>query len=123
MALSAQVAGGAVVHVLAQLPQWFTSPVTLVSHPFAAAPSQSPHPGSQLIAHALATQEGAPCAELHTVVQLPQCVTSLETFCSHPLSGLASQSAHPASQEMPHVELVHVAVPWVELHTFGHEPQ
>ncbi len=55
---------------------------------------------------------------------VPQFEGSVRVSTSHPLAGLASQSARPAAQTMPQRPAVHVRVaPVPPGHTLPHEPQ
>jgi hypothetical protein len=78
-------------------PPQFASVSSPVSHPFVAAPSQSPHPESQLsTVHELSTHDSVACASEHEYPHAPQLAVSVAVCTSHP--GLdALQSAKPGS--------------------------
>lgn len=70
----------------------------LVSQPLARLLSQSANPALQEMPHAPALQDAVPLFELHTFVQLPQCVASVFRFVSQPFARLPSQLLNPALQ-------------------------
>ena len=106
-----------------QLPQCAVLVPRSTSQPFAALPSQLPQPESQLMPHRLPVQLAVPLVELHAFGHEPQCSGSAFRFASQPFDRLPSQLPNPASHTMPQTPVAQVAVPLVELHAFGHEPQ
>jgi hypothetical protein len=89
-------------HARPHTPQCETLARTSTSQPLAAVPSQSPKPAAQRRAHAPA--EHTPVAlgpPAQARPQAPQLPASVPRNTSHPLAGLVSQSAKPASQVNP----------------------
>jgi hypothetical protein len=62
-------------------------------------------------------------ANEHTVVQLPQCSTSLFRFDSQPFDTALSQLPNPGLQLIVQAPVLQAAVPLVPLHTVPHAPQ
>ena len=60
---------------------------------------------------------------MHTVVQLPQCCTSLVRVVSQPLAAMPSQLPNPDKQVIEHWPMLHDAVPPLVEHALAHMPQ
>lgn len=89
---------GAVVQFVAQLPQWVTSVVVLVSQPFASLLSQLAYPEKHdAIAQLPVEQLAVAFAREHDMPQAAQCESVL-SCCSHPLAAAPSQSPYPELQ-------------------------
>src|SRR5262245_28825815 len=81
---------------LPQVPQFFMSPLTLVSQPLASMPSQFLKPGLQEASpHIPTMQPGIPLGTEQRLPHMPQLPTSLPTPISHPSAGLPLQSSKP----------------------------
>jgi hypothetical protein len=93
------------------------------SQPFTGRESQSPNPTAQVMPHAPVSQKGVPLVASQTAAHAAQFAGSVCVFTSQPFARDASQSAKPASQVMPQVADVHVAVPFVALHALMQAPQ
>jgi hypothetical protein len=88
-----------------QAPQFVTEVLTLVSHPSAAIPLQSPKPALHAkIWHLPAEQAGVAFAEEQTFPHAPQFATEVLTLVSHPSAAIPLQSAKPALQASAHME-------------------
>ncbi len=114
-ALFAQLAAPFIpLHPMPQPPQWATERVRSVSHPFAATPSQLPHPASQLTTvHALAAQPAVARGSTHARPQPPQWEGVTVVFTSHPFAALPSQLPKPAVHvPTPQAPAVHTPVAW-----------
>ena len=95
----------------------------LVSQPLPRFPSQFPKPALHVIAQLPALQPAEPLLALHTVVQVPQCPTSVLVFVSQPFDTPPSQLAKPELQEMLHVPELQLGVPFWALQTVVQLPQ
>ena len=95
----------------------------LVSQPFETLASQLAKPGLQLIVHVPAEQPAMPFSELQAFVHEPQWFGSLPRSVSQPFAKLPSQLARLEAHAIVQVPAEQRAVPFVELHTFVHEPQ
>ena len=93
-----------------------------VSQPLLVEPSQLPKPELHVMPHVPPLQDRLPLVELQTVVQFPQCVTSVPRFVSQPGATL-SQSPNPRPQVIVHTRLSHEAAPFKVLHARPHAPQ
>ena len=100
-----------VLHAMPQPLQCVGLAFRFVSQPFVARLSQLPKPELQVMPHVPLLQDRIPLLELHTVVQLPQRLTSAPRFVSQPGAAL-SQSPNPRLQVMPHTPPVHEAAPF-----------
>jgi hypothetical protein len=99
-------------------PQCANVLVVLVSQPLVRAfPSQLPQPAVHVIAQFPALHEAEPLAVLQGMLQPPQCASVVFVLVSHPFVALPSQLPNPALHAIPHVPLVHVAVPPMAGHT------
>lgn len=76
-----------------QPPQCVASSRMLVSHPFAALPSQFAVVGAQVMPQTPLLQDAVPPVVEQTWVQAPQWVGLVSRLTSQPLDGLPSQSA------------------------------
>ena len=81
---------------LPQALQLLTLLVVLISHPFAALPSQLAKPALHTIEHCPPPQDGAPLLLLHAAPHAPQFDTFVASCTSQPSAGLPLQSAYPA---------------------------
>ena len=93
------LSGGLTLQSVAQSPQCAGSVLRFASHPFAAPPSQSVHPLSQVypqvpLVHVGAALAGSP----HVVVQLPHALMLLSVGVSHPSDVSLLQSPQPLLQ-------------------------
>ena len=121
--LTQDVVPFALVHLLPQDEQLFTSLVVLASQPLAVLLSQLPKPVLQpLNVHALATQLATPLVKLQALPQLAQLVV-VPSCVSQPLITFPSQLLYPGSQLGTHRPLVQVVLPWALLHTVPQAPQ
>ena len=110
-----QAAGLAVVE---QRPQLATLLLTSASQPLLAAPSQSwKLPVHEVTVQTPATHDPTALAGAHLAPQDLQLFVSVLRLTSHPLVGLPSQSAKPASQVLiPQTPRVHFGVAWASTH-------
>lgn len=91
-------------------PQLLMSFVTLSSQPVEISPSQSPNPLLQVMEQLPLLHIAVPFCDGQTLLQALQFTGSVFKFVSQPVVGTVSQSAKPALQLKPQVELVHVRV-------------
>ena len=73
--------------------------------------------------HVPEVQAGVPFCALHTLLQLPQCVTSVEKFTSQPFAALPSQLPNEGPQVMAQNPRLQLGVPFTELHALPQNPQ
>ena len=111
-------------------PQFLANPLQLgkqapvVSHPFAAFPSQFAYAVGQVIPQTPPVQVAVPFPPpLHTVPQVPQFAIFAAVLVSQPFPRLVSQFPYPVVQVIPQAPDVQVAVPFVAVHTVGQVPQ
>jgi hypothetical protein len=111
------------VQAAPQAPQ-FVRLVKATSQPLAAAPSQSPKPGSHdATAQVRAAQVSSAWARLHETPHPPQLVR-LAREVSQPSAGCLSQSAYPASQTpREQVPRGQVSAAWSRSHALPQAPQ
>ena len=87
-------------------------------------PSQSPSPALHvLIPHTPLTQFGVPPALGHTVPHVPQWLTFVFVFVSHPLFASPSQLAVPPLHTGVQTPATQLVVPFPLLHVTPHAPQ
>lgn len=97
--------------VLPHSPQLAGEVCRLVSHPLAGLPSQFPNPVLQVkSAHMLAEHDAMPFANEHVRPHMPQFVTLVRVFTSHPFIAFMSQSAKPGSHVSWHMPDMHAVV-------------
>jgi hypothetical protein len=84
-------------HCLPHTPQLFASLISGTSQPFAASPSQLPHPGLHTITHWPNEHIAEPFEALQPLPHVPQWLMSVEALTSQPLVGMPSQSLNPAT--------------------------
>jgi hypothetical protein len=115
------------VHAAVQRPQLRLSVLVFTSHPLAGLLSQLAKPVAQVPrAHVPLLQVAPALAKRQTMPQPPQLLASVpRTLVSHPLAGLASQSAKPALHPpMTHVPPVQaLTLTLARRHALPHMPQ
>lgn len=105
-------------------PQLPAEVLTLVSHPLAGLPSQSPKPGLQAAStHPPLEHAPTPLAKVHVVPQAPQCSASVFRFVSQPSDASLLQLPNPVLQAIEHLPVAQLGVPCVVLHAWPQAPQ
>jgi len=106
------------VHLVPQALQLLTSVLRLTSQPLVALPSQLPEPAVHApIVQVLLTQLAAALANVHTVPQPPQLLTSVVVVVPQATPVPGGQVALPAPHVLyPHVPALHTGVPPVVGH-------
>lgn len=112
-------------HTFSHVPQLFGLVAVLVSQPFAATPSQFPHPPVHATTvHAESAHPAIAFGRVHAALQEPQLFALLVRLTSQPSVGLRSQSAKPVLHvPMPHVPLLQTDDALASWHTVPQPPQ